>query len=244
MPATAPPATAFALPFAPACPRCRSALDINGDAAHCARCAETYRCEGGIWRFLPAERAARFASFLAQYETVRAAEGWGRPDPAYYAALPRVPADDPQRAIWRLRSRHYRALIARVVCPLERARGRPLAVLDLGAGNCWLAHRLARRGHRVAAVDLSTDRLDGLGARAWYGDFAPFAAVQADYEHLPCEAGQFDLAIFNASLHYAADCTAALGEALRALRADGRLAVLDTPVYRDPTSGARMVRER
>ncbi|HEX5503587.1 MAG TPA: class I SAM-dependent methyltransferase, partial [Thermomicrobiales bacterium] len=242
--ATAPPATAPALPFAPACPRCGGALDLSPDAARCLRCAEAYTCEAGIWRFLPVERAARFAPFLAQYEVVRAAEGWGRPDPAYYVALPRVPADDSQRAIWRIRERGYRALLAGVVRPLERARGRPLAVLDLGAGNGWLAHRLARRGHRVAAVDLSTDRLDGLGARAWYGDFAPFAAVQADYEHLPCAPNQFDLAIFNASLHYAADCTAALREALRALRADGRLVVLDTPVYRDPTSGARMVRER
>jgi hypothetical protein len=53
-----------------------------------------------------------------------------------------------------------------------------------------------------------------------------------------------DVAIFNASFHYAEDYKAVLTEALRVLTAHGPLVIMDTPVYRDPASGAAMVRER
>ena len=40
----------------------------------------------------------------------------------------------------------------------------PIRVLDVGAGNSWLSHRLASFGHQVVAVDRLDDELDGLGA--------------------------------------------------------------------------------
>ena len=63
-------------------------------------------------------------------------------------------------------------------------------------------------------------------------------------DRLPFEADQFDLAIFNASLHYSDDCEVSLRESLRVLRPGGAVIVLDTPVYRNPDSGSAMVRER
>jgi SAM-dependent methyltransferase len=53
-----------------------------------------------------------------------------------------------------------------------------------------------------------------------------------------------DLVVFNASLHYSTDYAATLREALRVLRPRGTLAILDSPMYSDPTSGERMVQER
>jgi HemK-related putative methylase len=242
--------TAAALPFALACPLCRGGVEVAGGEARCAACGRAFPRRDGVWRFLPDSRAGAFAAFLREYETVRAAEGWGAPDPAYYLALPRVAADDPQRDIWRLRATSHQALLDRVVRPLERSRRRPLTVLDLGAGNCWLAHRLAGRGHRVAAVDLSTSTADGLGAHVRYADgetaanSRAFVPMQAEFDRLPFADGQFDLVIFNASLHYSTDYHVTLREATRVLRRDGRLVVMDSPVYRDAESGARMVRDR
>jgi SAM-dependent methyltransferase len=68
--------------------------------------------------------------------------------------------------------------------------------------------------------------------------------VQAEFDRLPFDRGQADLAIFNASLHYSTNYETTLREALRVLREDGWLVILDSPVYRDPASGEQMVRER
>ena len=166
--------------------------------------------------------------------------------------------DDPRRGVWQIRAHSYRAFLDRVLVPLELSRGRPLTILDLGAGNCWLAHRLAARGHKVLAIDLSADPLDGLGAFVWYerdgqrgsaaepgaGARSHFVPIQAEFDRLPLASGQVDLAIFNGSLHYSTDYPTTLREALRVLRADGRIVIFDSPFYTDPRSGAAMVRER
>jgi ubiquinone/menaquinone biosynthesis C-methylase UbiE len=129
-----------------------------------------------------------------------------------------------------------------VLQQLESARGRALDVLDLGAGNGWLSYRLASRGHRLAAVDLLVNPLDGLGAYVHYD--VSFTPVQAEFDRLPLAKDRADLVIFNGSLHYAVNYETTLGEALRVLRDDGLLVIMDSPVYHDPTSGKQMIQER
>jgi SAM-dependent methyltransferase len=206
----------------------------------CTGCGALYRRERGVWRLLAAERAPAFERFIREYETVRQAEGRGSDDDAYYRALPFADLTGSFAEDWRIRARSFEALLRHVVAPLER-RG-PLRALDLGAGCCWLAYRLAQRGHAALAADLQTDERDGLGAHVRYD--APLLAVQAEFERLPLAGEQLDLVVINAALHYATDYVAALGEALRVLRPGGALAIVDTPVYHDPSSGARMLRER
>jgi SAM-dependent methyltransferase len=127
---------------------------------------------------------------------------------------------------------------------------RPLRILDLGAGNCWLAYRLTERGHQVAAIDLSVDPLDGLGAHIWYrpelarAGRTPFTLIQAEYDRLPLPSHGVDVALFNASLHYSTDCRVTLREALRVLAPEGTVVIMDSPVYRLASSGEQMVRER
>jgi SAM-dependent methyltransferase len=53
-----------------------------------------------------------------------------------------------------------------------------------------------------------------------------------------------DIALFNASLHYATDLAQALAEAARVTRPHGCLAILDSPFYRDEPDGAAMVAEK
>jgi SAM-dependent methyltransferase len=183
------------------------------------------------------------ARFVREYRTVRRAEGWGSLDGSYYRALPYRDLTGRFRGIWRMRARSYEVLVKRVVEPLEGQQARPLTVLDLGAGNAWLAYRLGLRGHRMVAIDLLEDALDGLGATRHY-DPIGIMPLRAAYDQLPLAAEYADLAVFNASFHYSTDYAATLREALRVLRARGTLVILDSPMYLDPTSGARMVQER
>lgn len=227
--------------FVFACPHCRRELTVvTPQRYHCAQDDLSFSCEGGIWRFLLPARAAYFQRFVQEYETVRQAEGWGGDEAAHYRALPFVA--DQHQGIWHIRAHSYRALLSQVVQPLAAARARPLRILDVGAGNGWLAYRLAQAGHRLAAVDLVTNQVDGLGARLFYD--VEFTAVQAEFEHLPFADKQADLLIFNGAFHYATRYEDSLQEALRVLLADGRVVIMDSPIYRDSGSGRQMVQER
>lgn len=229
--------------FAWACPVCRTDLVVQDASVFCPACDTLFARRDAIWRFLPVSRQTVFARFLREYRFIRRQEGWGHADAHYYRALPSVSRPDPNRAVWRLRARSHRAFEQRILHPLEQQHSpRFLKLIDLGAGNGWLAHRLARRGHHVAAVDLQANAFDGLGAHVYYDQ--AFTPVQAEFDRLPFADKQFDLAIFNGALHYAVDYAMTLAEALRVLRPEGRLVILDSPVYHDARSGAQRVRER
>jgi SAM-dependent methyltransferase len=109
---------------------------------------------------------------------------------------------------------------------------------DLGAGNGWLSYRLAQLGYSVLAVDASRDADWGLGAaERYYLPFVHFSLAQGDLEHPPLQADKLALIVLNASLHYAANLEATLCRLACALKAGGRLVVLDTPIARRPRPG-------
>ncbi len=200
-----------------------------------------YQRGAGIWRFLTADRVAYFETFRREYETVRRTEGWGAPDEAYYRALPFEDRTGCLSQLWHVRAQNFQACLERVIQPIERLK-KPLHILDVGAGNGWLSYRLAQRGHRVAAIDVLINASDGLGAYIHYD--AAFTPVQAEFDRLPFDGDQIDVLIFNGSVHYSIDYEQTMCEALRVMRDDGRLVILDSPVYQHADSGRQMVRER
>jgi SAM-dependent methyltransferase len=216
--------------------------DARDDVKACARCGIVYRREDGIWRMLGAGREQAFREFVTQYETVRTAEARRVQDPDHLRALPFRDRSRTRSYEWHIRARSYRALLTRVVRPLEASSPGSLRILDLGSGVGWLAYRLALRGHDVAAIDLVTNDFDGMGLHRHYD--GAFASLQAEFDRLPFQEESVDLVIYNASFHYAADYVTTLREALRVLSPAGRVVIMDTPIYRDGTSGQRMVRER
>ena len=182
--------------------------------------------------------------FREAYGAHRAAEGRALDTPSLLA-LPYL-TTGPQAKQWSVRARSYDAFVARVLRPLHDERGRPLTLLDVGAGNAWLAARSARAGHESLAIDVRSDAVDGLGAGA------PFVAtsegrlqrIAGSFDALPVGDAAADLVVFNASLHYALDLVVTLAESCRVLRAGGRIAIVDSPFYRRDADGQAMVAEK
>lgn len=181
-------------------------------------------------------------TFLRQYAVIRHAEGRGSTDPEYYRALPWKDLSGKNADQWAIRAKSYRHFERTVLRDIERSRTRSLRILDLGAGNGWMSNRLRQRGHHPVAIDIFTDPLDGLGALRHYE--SPIHGVAAEFNVLPFRDDSVDLAIFNSSLHYSADYRRTLREIQRCLRKDGRLIVIDSPVYEKPDHGEQMRNER
>ena len=218
------------------CPICASVVDIEVDTGLCRQNGHRFQRADGIWRFLPLTREVQFRDFMREYRVIRAAEGWSGSTPQYYRALPRAADDDPQSGIWKIREKNFQRLAESL------GRAAPRKILDAGAGNGWLSNHLAQRGHTVAALDLSDDAEDGLGAWKNYENY--FECYQAEIDRLPFREDEFDRVIFNAALHYTPNLGQTLCEAKRVLKAEGQIVVLDSPYYGDARSGARMIAER
>jgi SAM-dependent methyltransferase len=224
-----------------ACPSCRGPLEPVDGGSRCAACSELYPVVDDIHRILPAGRADHFARFLGEYTAVRKAEGRASADPAYFRRLPEPTLGGPIEWQWRIRRHTWATVRDQVIEPLAAA-GRSLVVVDVGAGVGWLSNRLTELGHEAHAVDLTVDDEDGLGAARHFEHH--FARYQAEMDALPFAEGVADLVLFNASLHYATDYERTLREALRVLRPDGRIVVMETPIYRTDAAGQAMVAER
>jgi SAM-dependent methyltransferase len=105
---------------------------------------------------------------------------------------------------------------------------------------------MAQMGHRALALDIRDDHVDGLGASQPFlqrTDGRMRIAV-AGFDAIPADVASFDVAVFNASLHYATDLAAVLAEAVRVVRPGGRIVILDSPVYRREADGLAMVAEK
>lgn len=180
--------------------------------------------------------------FLDEYRQIRYAEGRGSDDPEYYRALPYRDLTNRNSAMWEMRAKTYRYFEQKILPPMEQQAGRPLDILDLGAGNGWMSYRLALRDHCPVALDIFSDPRDGLLATRHYPRNIP--ALEADFHSLPFKSGSFDLAIFNSAIHYSTDYRTPLGEVRRCLRPSGAVVILDSPIYRKRKDGERMARER
>jgi ubiquinone/menaquinone biosynthesis C-methylase UbiE len=230
------------------CPVCKQERPFPRPdlGAACSQCGFELFYVDGILRGLPKERELYFHRFIRDYEMVRAKEGRGSSSDEYYLALPFAELTGDQGWQWTIRARTYRYLIEHVLAKIEERNPTGCDVLDIGAGNCWLSYRLAVRGHRPVAVDLLDNPTDGLGAGRHYLPHIerPFVRVQAEMDNLPFASGQFDVAIFNASLHYSANYEQTIKEVVRCLRRPGYLVIADSPFYGSEGAGQQMLAEK
>lgn len=217
------------------CPRCRGVLQKNSDnELLCLIDNLSFKQEDGVWRFLLPERESHYAGFIKDYETVRRLEGRGSSESSYYRALPFEDLSGRFSSDWKIRAASF-GLLEKMVLPHSQ-------ILDLGAGNGWLSNRLASHGCQLYAVDLLLNEEDGLGA--WKNYDNKINPVQAEFIRLPFENALVSLAIFNASFHYSENYEETLIEAQRVVYPDGKIVIMDSPVYHDADSGEKMVAER
>lgn len=149
---------------------------------------------------------------------------------AYDAEWSAAQTGQPYHAFWRFRPNAREAV--------ERALG-PLAertLLELGAGDGFSTLRLARRGARVIATELSPVGLRSIAARAESQGLAPgVAPLRADAEGLPLPESCVDLVYGENFLMYVDPATVGR-EAARVLRAGGRA------VFLEPTAHHPLIR--
>jgi SAM-dependent methyltransferase len=107
-------------------------------------------------------------------------------------------------------------------------------VLDLGCGAGHAALAVAPHAARVTAIDVTAEMV-GVAER-----LAAERAVRnvtfrvGDVAALPFPDATFDVVVSRVAAHHFADPLAALSEAVRVLRPDGRLAIIDTVAPEDP----------
>jgi ubiquinone/menaquinone biosynthesis C-methylase UbiE len=236
------------------CPKCHAYLisisyqslarELSG--FFCSGCSATVKQEQGIWFTLTLRREAHFARFVKEYGQIRKAEGRGSTDAEFYLALPFRDLTSNNSWQWAIRGKTFRYIEQAILPTLSQKANSPLTILDLGAGNGWMSHRLACLGHRPVAVDLLTNSYDGLGAASHYHRVLPelFPRFQAELDNLPFADAQFDCAIFNASFHYSENYDRTLTEAVRCLRPGGTILIADSPTYSTESSGQQMRQER
>ena len=222
------------------CPRCGTGVHT----LDCPVCRFSIVIGNGIAHALPPESAAHLARFIGDYEQIRTSEGRGSESKDFYLALPYRDTTRKNRGQWQMRARSYDYIVRHLLKGSGHDRGN--RILDLGAGNGWMSFRLALAGYQPIAVDLLTNDCDGLGAARHYQGRLPklFPRFQAEICRLPFADEQFDVAVFNASFHYAEDGEACLREALRCVRKGGMVIISDTPWYAREESGQQMLAER
>lgn len=112
---------------------------------------------------------------------------------------------------------------------LTRAlEGKPLGrVLDIGTGTGRMAEIFASDAQSVVALDKSLDMLRLARAKLQHLPSERVELVQGDFTALPFPAHSFDTVLLHQVLHFARDPAAALAEATRVTRSDGRIAIVD-----------------
>ncbi len=100
-------------------------------------------------------------------------------------------------------------------------------IADLGAGEGTLAQLLARRAHRVYAVD-SSEQMIAYGTRvAAENGFPNLEYLRGDLDDPPLPAHSVDLVLMSQALHHAQRPAFAIKNAFRILKPGGKIVILD-----------------
>jgi len=211
----------------------RQELHLSNDNLASADGSQQFDIVDDIAHLIRPDRVAVVNAFADAYAAVRVAEGRGSQTSHYYRGLPYSDLSGNFVDQWAQRAKSYELLVSEI-------GSTPLDIVDAGSGNCWLAARLASKGHNVVALDVNVDASDGLGARIHYEQW--FEVARAELTAMPIADSSVDVVVFNASAHYL--CFDALSlEAERVLRPGGRILIADSPLYADASAGDAMVSE-
>jgi ubiquinone/menaquinone biosynthesis C-methylase UbiE/DNA-binding MarR family transcriptional regulator len=103
----------------------------------------------------------------------------------------------------------------------------PMVIADLGAGEGTFSQLLARRSKKVIAIDNSEKMIEYGRELARKHGVKNLEYRKGDLEAVPIKDATVDLAFFSQALHHAPHPERAVAEALRILKPNGRIVVLD-----------------
>lgn len=103
----------------------------------------------------------------------------------------------------------------------------PLDVADIGCGDGYLTLEMARWARTVYGIDRSDEVLERARALAARRQVGNVEWRKGDLARLPLPDAAVDVALLSHALHHATDPEAVLAEAVRVLRPEGRLLILD-----------------
>lgn len=170
------------------------------------------------------------------YLRVRAKEGRLHPDDLVMR-LPHVPETHPHALEWRLRAASASALSRH----LSR-HSRPLAILDLGCGNGWLAARLNQAGHTLLGLDLN--RFELAQAARVFTPSVTLAFLEANIFSAPFPPAGFDVIVLASVIQYFASLPRLLQHLRTYLKPQGEIHLIDSPLYEEAELPAAAERSR
>lgn len=129
---------------------------------------------------------------------------------------------------WKTRARSFEQLRQHV-----NSSNRPLALMDLGCGNGWMAARLAKSDTlKVSAVDVNVEELKQ-GARIFQQPNLAFYYGNIFDDIFP--QASFDFIVLNACAQYFENIQALIERLFFFLKKDGEIHIIDTPFYTKTT---------
>jgi SAM-dependent methyltransferase len=152
--------------------------------------------------------------------------------------LPAIDSGHPHADEWKMRERSAQRLINYL-----GKKQSPLKILDVGCGNGWLSSRLATiRGSVVIGTDVNFFELQQ--AARVFEERSNLHFIYGDIETGLFEEKQFDVIVFAASIQYFPSLKEIMQQALRLLKDDGELHIIDSPFYAEAEFEAAKGRSR
>ncbi|GAB4579847.1 MAG: hypothetical protein Fur0022_25860 [Anaerolineales bacterium] len=210
------------------CPACYAPL---GSTFSCPN-GHLYPICNGVLELLNDDFGAKLRHFTSHFSRLREQESRRITDPTLFPRLPNALSHDPE---WQQRTFDLH-LIRRLLTGKTS-----LHILDIGAWNGWLSHRLAEIGHTVTAIDYFADPHDGLGARPFYP--TAWNAIQMNLEDLSCLDETFDVIILNRCVQFFLDPPGYATQVRTKLAPNGIMILTGLAFFRDPRPKIQSVKD-
>ncbi len=140
--------------------------------------------------------------------------------------LPDISGDHPHYAEWQLRKKSC----DRLKSYFENRFGL-LKILEVGCGNGWLSQQLASiAGYDVTGTDINLSEL--LQAERVFSHIPYLQFVYGGINGERIKDGGYDFIVFAASIQYFSSCKDIISQAMRKLKTNGEIHILDSPIYK------------
>lgn len=139
--------------------------------------------------------------------------------------LPNLQSNHPLYEDWKVRADSYRRLKSYF------SKRKDKLILEIGAGNCWLANKLSRDTFNfVYALDINLNELEQ--ASRVFADNKRIKFFCGSIFDDIFEYGSFDAIILASSLQYFDNFPALINRLIRFLKRDSEIHIFDSPIYK------------